>query len=217
MTAGNDRRTIAPTLLATIAACCFSYFVAALLLMHLIRPDYTVVDHMISDYAVGRFGWIMTTAFLAAAMGCLALSIGMFREGPATWPGRLGSAALIVVSAGLVVTAIFPTDLETAPSTRTGDIHTLSFLVNVASALLAVIFLGLSYGSSDYWQRRKYPALGFAALLIAAFIAQFLTLHRGAPYGITNRVFVAILMSWFISTSFWLWQVAASRQKTGKG
>jgi hypothetical protein len=104
----------------------------------------------------------------------------------------------------------FPTDLETAPSTQTGDIHTASFLVNVASVLLAAIFLGLSYGGNGYWQRRKGAALGFAALLIAAFVAQFLTLHRGAPYGITNRVFVAVLMS----TSFWLRQVATRGQET---
>jgi hypothetical protein len=34
---------------ATVAAGAFSYFVMALLLMHLIRPDYTVVDHVISE------------------------------------------------------------------------------------------------------------------------------------------------------------------------
>jgi hypothetical protein len=39
---------------------CFSYALLAIL-----RPDYTLSNHMISDYAVGRFGWIMTTAFVA--------------------------------------------------------------------------------------------------------------------------------------------------------
>lgn len=54
------------------------------------------------------------------------------------------------------------------------------------------------------WHRRRIPALIFAGLLIAAFVAQFLTLHRGAPYGITNRLFVAVLMAWLISNSLWL-------------
>src|SRR3954470_8630468 len=111
----SDPRRNPSTLLATAAAGLFCYFVIALIVMHLIRPDYTIVDHMISDYAVGRFGWIMTTAFLAAGAGCLALAIGLFRGGPPTWLGRVGSAALIVASVGLIITAIFPTDLETAP------------------------------------------------------------------------------------------------------
>ena len=201
---GNDSQKHPSTLLPTAAAGFFLYFVAALLLMHVLQPDYTVVDHMISDYAVGRFGWVMTTAFSALSLGCLALAIGLFLHGPASWLGRIGAALLIVAFAGLIVTALFPTDLETAPSTRTGDIHTLSFQVNVVSVFLSTIFLGLSYGGSPRWRPYRTPALVFAGLLAAAFVAQFLTLHRGAPYGITNRLFVAVLMAWLISNSLWL-------------
>lgn len=198
-------------LLPTAAAGFFLYFVAALLLMHAVRPDYTVVDHMISDYAVGRSGWIMTTAFLSASMGCLALAIGLFLYGPTSWLCRIGAALLVVAFAGLIVTAIFPTDLETAPSTRTGDIHAISFLVNIVSLVISTICLGSSYGSSPRWRRHRVAALAFAGLLILAFVAQYLTLHRGAPYGITNRLFVAVLMAWLISNSIWLKSAAAEK------
>lgn len=109
--------------------------------------------------------------------------------------------------------APFPTDLETAPSTRTGDIHTVSFLVNITSVLLSTICLGLSYGGSPAWRRRRIPALVFAGLLAVAFVAQYLTLHRGAPYGITNRLFVAVLMAWLISNSLWLRSVVARKHE----
>ena len=210
-TARNDSRKQTTTLLATIAIGLFAYFVAALLLLHVLKPDYTVVDHMISDYAVGRFGWIMTTAFTSLAIGCLLLAIGMLREGPPSWLGRLGAVLLLVVFAGLVVTAIFPTDLEIAPSTPTGDIHALSFFVNIVAILLSAVSFGLSYDGDEYWRRRRAFGLGLSALLIVAFLAQFFTLHRGAPYGLTNRAFVAILMIWLISTSLWLRQIAIER------
>ena len=202
------------TLLPVAAAGFFLYFVAALLLMHALRPDYTIVDHMISDYAVGRFGWIMMTAFLSFSMGCLTLAIGLFRDGPKSWLGRIGAALLIVGWAGLIVTALFPTDLETAPSTPTGDIHALSFFVNIVSILLSTICLGLSYGGSPDWRRRRTPALVLVALLVAAFVAQYLTLHRGAPYGITNRLFVAVLMAWFIANSLWLRAVVMGKAES---
>ena len=146
----------------------------------------------------------MTTAFFSLSLGCLALAVGLFLDGPSSWLGRIGPALLVVAFAGLVVTALFPTDLETAPTTRTGDIHTLSFQVNVVSILISTICLALSYGGNPRWRRRRTPALIFAGLLIAAFVAQFLILHRGAPYGIANRLFIAVLMAWLISNSLWL-------------
>jgi len=202
-------------MLATAATGFFAYFAAALLLMHLVRPDYTVVDHMISDYAVGRSGWIMTTAFLSISLGCLALAIGLLRDGPPSWLGRIGASLLLVAFAGLVVTAIFPTDLETAPSTQTGNIHALSFLVNVVSIFVSTLCLAVSYGGSPRWRRHKVPALIFAGLLIVAFVAQFLTLHRGAPYGITNRLFVLVLLAWLISNSLWLKSAAIGKTPAG--
>jgi len=195
--------------LATAAIPLFCYFVAALVVLHVLKPDYTVVDHMVSDYAVGRYGWIMTTAFASAALGCLMLGAGLLGGGPVTWTGRLGAILLLITSAGLTVTAIFPTDLETAPSTRTGDIHAMSFFVNIVAILLSALLLGFSYRGAVAWQRYKAAGLGFAALLVVAFVAQFQTLHKGAPYGITNRVFVAILMAWLVSTSLWLREVVS--------
>jgi hypothetical membrane protein len=187
----------------------FVYFVLALLLMHAIRPDYTIIDHMISDYAVGPTGWVMTTAFTSLAFGCLALAIGLLRDGPQSWLCRIGASLLIVAFIGLVVTALFPTDLETAPTTQAGNIHTISFLVNVVSILVSTLCLAFSYGSSPDWRGHSTPALIFAGLLVIAVVAQFLTLHRGAPYGIANRLFVAILMAWLILNCVWLRQVAA--------
>jgi hypothetical protein len=98
-----------------------------------------------------------------------------------------------------------------APSTQTGDIHTVSFQINVVSILVSTLCLALSYGGDPAWHRRRMPALIFAGLLSLAFVVQFLTLHRGAPYGITNRLFVAVLMAWLVSNSFWLASVAKAR------
>ncbi|MCW6532589.1 DUF998 domain-containing protein [Sphingomonas sp. MMSM20] len=211
----HDPRRDRSTILPTAAAGFFLYFAAALLLMHVIRPDYTMVDHMISDYAVGRFGWIMTTAFVSLAIGCLTLAIGLFRAGPTSWLGRTGAALLVVAFAGLIVTALFPTDLETAPSTPTGDIHTISFLVNIVSILLSTICLSLSYAAEPRWRPRRAAVLVSAGLLIAAFIGQYLTLHRGAPYGITNRLFVAALITWLILNSLWLKLAMIQRREFG--
>ena len=70
----HDLHRSRSALLPTAAIGFFGYFLAALLLMHVIRPDYTIVDHMISDYAVGQFGWIMTTAFTTVSPASRAIN-----------------------------------------------------------------------------------------------------------------------------------------------
>src|SRR5207237_9947604 len=91
---------------------------------------------MISDYAVGRYGWVMTTAFLALSCGNLMLLLGLARIGPSSVVARLGTLLLGIACIGLVLAAIFPTDPEEPRSTEPGDIHTMSFLVKVGSTVL---------------------------------------------------------------------------------
>lgn len=186
---------------AEIALACFGFFAVALILLHGLRPDYTPIDHMISDYAVGRLGWIMTTAFVVLALGCLTLGLGMVLGGPKSFTGRAGIFFLWVTTIGLLVTATFPTDLETAPTTTTGNIHTASFLVNVLSIILCSLLFALSFFRSEEWRSYRWAGSATATALIAAFIAQFLTLHRGAPYGLTNRLFVTVLIFWLLATA----------------
>ena len=194
---------------ARAATGCFSYALLAIVFMHILRPDYTPMHHMISDYAVGRFGWIMTTAFVALAGGLLMLLVGLARGGPVSAMARVAMFFLGIPCIGLIVTAMFDTDLEEATSvTRSGNIHTISFLVNVASILLAVVLLSAVFRREPSWRDHGRTAVVLASLIVLAFIFQFVTLHPGAPYGIANRLFVALLFAWLLTTSIHLLKVA---------
>ena len=149
---------------------------------------------------------------LALSYGNLMLLLGLARIGPSSVVARLGTLLLGIACIGLVVTAIFPTDLEEARSTHTGDIHTMSFLVNVGSTILAVVLLlSVSFGSDPRWHTYRRTALTMAAVVVIAFVLQFLTLHRGAPYGLANRFFVAMLLAWLLTTSIRLRVLARDR------
>jgi hypothetical membrane protein len=192
---------------ATTAIACFTYSVFALLLLHVLRPDYAPAHHFISDYAVGRYGWVMTTWFLAMSCGCLMLLLGLVRSGPNLVAARIGTLLLGVASIGLAVSAIFPTDVR-LPETTTGEIHFVSFLVNIGSIVLAIVLLSLSFGSQPRWRPYRRTALILAALVVLAVVLQFLTLHKGAPYGLANRLAVTVLIAWLLATSIRLRAVA---------
>ncbi|WP_260703343.1 DUF998 domain-containing protein [Edaphobacter flagellatus] len=192
---------------ATTSIACFTYAVLALLLLHILRPDYAPAHHMISDYAVGRYGWVMTTCFLAMSCGCLMLLLGLLRSGPVVIAARIGALLLGVASVGLVVSAIFPTDVQ-LPQTRAGEIHDMSFLVNIGSTVLAIVLLSASFGSQPRWRPYRRTALVLAGLVVLSVVLQFLTLHKGAPYGLANRLAVTMLFAWLLGTSIRLRAVA---------
>jgi len=190
--------TIWPNLVAFF----FLYAFAALALLHFLRPDYVPRTHMISDYAVGHFGWLMQTVFVAMSLGYVCLAVGLNRSGLRSLFARLAMLLLVVVSIGLIVSAIFPTDLEESTvSTRAGDIHTVSFLINVGGSILVAMLLPVAYGKHPAWRSFRMESSLLAALILIAFVVQFRTLHRGAPYGITNRAFVVVLFLWVLVTA----------------
>jgi len=41
-----------------------------------------------------------------------------------------------------------------------------------------------------------------SGLIFAGFVIQFLTLHKGMPYGLANRFFVLVLFAWLFAVAF---------------
>jgi len=180
---------------------CFIYAAVALLTLHFLRPDYAPASNFISNYAVGRYGWVMTTWFLAMSCGLLALAAGLHTSGLRSITARLGMFLLLVAAVGLVVSAVFPTDIPGAPSTRSGAIHDQSFLVNVGSIFMASILLSASFGTHPAWRSFRGTAWILTVLIFAGFVIQFLTLHKGMPYGLANRFFVLVLLTWLFGVT----------------
>jgi hypothetical protein len=189
------------TFFGTAATGCFSYAALALMLMHLLRPDLRPVSHMISEYAVGPFGWVMQSVFVGLSLGCAALLAGLAFNGPPSIAARLGVALLGVASVGLIVSAVYPMDLPGAPATRAGEMHDLSFLINVGSIALAIVLLTIGFGSDLRWRSFRRASSVLFSFIALAFVLQFLTLHKGAPYGLANRFFISVVLAWLISTS----------------
>ena len=94
------------------------------------------------------------------------------------------------------------TDLPGGLRTRAGEIHSISFLVNIGSIIVAMVLLSVSFGSSPRWRTYRSTAVVLTLLILVAFVIQFRPLHRGMPYGLANRLFLAVLFAWFLATAF---------------
>jgi hypothetical protein len=63
-------------------------FVVLLILLHILRPDLDPSWRFISEYAVGRFGYLMIIAFLTLSAGYVSLFLAIRSRVPSIW-GRL--------------------------------------------------------------------------------------------------------------------------------
>jgi hypothetical protein len=67
--------------------------------------------------------------------------------------------------------------------------------------LFAIPLLSFSFGQKSGLRPFRPVALALALAVVLAFLLQFFTLRKGMPYGLTNRLFVVVLLSWLICTA----------------
>ena len=79
---------------------------AALLLLHALSPEFAPSWRMVSEYANGRFAWLLTVVFAGWAIGSFALAA-------AAWPlsattlGRIGLLFLLLAGIGQTMGGLF--------------------------------------------------------------------------------------------------------------
>ncbi|MBC8076047.1 MAG: DUF998 domain-containing protein, partial [Chloroflexales bacterium] len=72
------------------------YTAVAIVALHLLRADLNPIEHFVSEYAVGAFGPVMTSAFITWGLGILALIIGLFRSAAPGGRSWVGSALMLI-------------------------------------------------------------------------------------------------------------------------
>jgi len=205
----TDRLT---THFANAALACFAVFALGVVLMHVLRPDIDVSSHRISDYAEGPWGGLMTAAFAGASLGCLMLALGFARSCSGSVAGWLCAAMFAVASVGLAATALFPTDMPGASITTSGDIHRISFFVNVSCIVLAALLTAVVALRDERWREHRVLAALLALLLVVAVAVQFRALYQGIANGIANRFVIGTMMIWLVVTAVRLRRLGGSSQ-----
>src|SRR5262245_50746108 len=81
--------------------------IAALVALHVLRPDVPPTSTMISQYALGRFGWVMALCFASFSVAGASLCIALFGRAPSAH-GLVGLAFLSLAAVGGAMAALFP-------------------------------------------------------------------------------------------------------------
>lgn len=183
--------------LATVSIVGTALFVVLIAALHFLSPEFDPIQRRTSEYAVGPFGYLMTTAFIALSVSTWALVIGLRRDLSEPARSRLGLALLGVFGIGLLVAAAFPTDLEGAPQTVAGTVHTINGALTFLTLVISANLLTRELKHDEKWRQTHRVAWVLALIMIPVFLAGGAAAARETGGGIAQRILLVTIATWF--------------------
>jgi len=132
--------------------------VAALLLLaslHILSPEFAPSWRMVSEYAYGHFGWVLSLMFLAWGISAWALAVAIWSQ-VTTKAGKIGLWFLIIAGIGEAMASVFDITHDTG--------HTIAGILGIVGFPIAALLLSVSLGRIQAWRDAKKPLLWIANL-----------------------------------------------------
>jgi hypothetical protein len=197
---------------ARLATASAVLFLVLVVLLHFLKPELDPSWRMISEYAIGKYGWIMTVAFLLLAFSNLSLFVAL-KPDIRTIGGYIGLAILLVSAAGTILAAFNAMDPITAgPNEMTthGNLHGLGAMLGIPTFPIAAVLISRSLAHNPAWSAQRRLLYGAAGLtwigLVIMFGSLFIMLgQNGGKFGPDvmigwpNRLLVITYCVWLIT------------------
>jgi hypothetical protein len=152
LTGDTPKIEVAGAFLAIVAAA------AALLLLvslHILSPEFDPSWRMVSEYALGHYGWVLSLMFLAWGMSSLALAVALWSQ-VKTRAGKVGLWFLVIAGIGQAMASVFDITHDTG--------HSIAGVLGIGGFTFAALLLSVSLGRTQAWRGAKKPLLWIANL-----------------------------------------------------
>jgi Protein of unknown function (DUF998) len=198
-------RISAPAARVAIAAA-----VGVLLLLaslHVLSSEFDPSWRVVSEYANGRYGWVLSLMFLSWALSSWALAVALWSQVGGIG-GRIALGFLVAAGVGEAMASVC--DIH-------HPLHNLAGMIGVLSLPIAAMGISLRLGRAPAWAAARSPLLLTANLtwltLVAMFVAVAILIggrgradHRWPVdpsrfVGWTNRLLVVVYCVWVMTAA----------------
>lgn len=202
------------TLAARIAAGLAVGAILFLVSLHALSPEFDPSWRVVSEYANGKFGWVLSLMFGAWALSNWALAMAVSPQ-VKTRAGTVGLCLLVAAGIGEAMAAVF--DIH-------HPLHDLAGAIGVPSMPIAAYLIGVTLCRTPAWAAAKQSLLWTSHLIwisLVLFIATMailvVTLHHAAGHmgphlnqlppgviavdGWANRLYVVSCCAWAIAVA----------------
>src|SRR5215469_13040416 len=152
LTGDTSKIEVAGALLAIVAAA------AALLLLvslHVLSPEFDPSFRMVSEYALGHYGSLLSLMFLVWGISSWALAVALWSQ-VKTRAGKVGLWFLVMAGIGEAMAAVFDITHDLG--------HSIAQVLGLGGFLIAAVLLSVGLGRSQAWREAKKPLLWLAIL-----------------------------------------------------
>jgi hypothetical protein len=208
---------------ARLALAAVGTFLVLLAALHVLKPELDPSWRVISEYALGRYGSLMTLAFLSLALSCASLAIAL-RPHIRSIGGKIGLAFLLLSAVGITIAGIMPTDPITTSRdalTPNGRLHELGALLDVTPFAALLISWSLARRNPAWSSARRvlFWTAGLPVLGLMVFIASVALMLPGngafgpdVLIGWPNRLMMVAYCAWLMTVA---WQaIRLGRQQS---
>jgi hypothetical protein len=192
---------------------------AALVLLaslHLLSPEFNPSWRMVSEYANGHYGWVLSLMFAAWGVSTFALAVALWSEAR-TRPVKIGLVVLTLAGIGEAMAAPFDLNHQT--------LHDLAGALGIVGLPIAAMLLSVPLSRTAAWAPARRTLLWTAnltwlsvVLLAATFVLLVVTFSQvpgGLPthpprvlppgviglVGWANRLLVVLYCVWVITVA----------------
>lgn len=170
--------------------------------LHVLSPEFDPSWRMVSEYALGRYGWVLTLMFVTQAFGSIALFFTLKNQ-VRTPGGKIGLFFLLAAGLGLTLAAIFD---------WTSPLHGLAALIGVPSQAIASIVLSVSLSRRQPQVFARTPLLITANLVWISLVVMQILLFAGLArtggefgpdvlVGWPNRILIVAYCAWLLTAA----------------
>jgi hypothetical protein len=206
------RREDAQTrLAAVIAVGGITWFLLGVAVLHVVERSLDPRRHMVSEYALGAYGWIQTFDFLAAGIGAIALGVALSRT--IDQPGRMGPLLVAGFGASALVVAFVQADGDGAVTTH-GSVHTLVSILGFAALVAGMFTLSRRFRRDPAWLTMRTPTMVWAAASTGTFF--LVPILGDSGKGVGQRIFIVVTFSWMLVAGARCLTLSRSRRMRGQ-
>ena len=176
-----------------------------LAILHVLSPEFDTSWRMVSEYALGNFGWVLSLMFLTQALSCAALFFAL-KSQVRTVGGRIGLFFLLAAGVGMAMASVFDV---------THKLHGLSALIGIPGISIAELILGVSLSRNPAWSSKRrlllwtsnLPWISLVLMVTMLFIGLSQsggTFGPGVLIGWPNRLLIVAYCGWLMLIA---WQI----------
>lgn len=187
------------------------FFLAAL---HILSPEFNPSWRMVSEYALGKYSWLLSLMFAAWGISSWALAFATWGH-VRTTAGKIGLILLVVAGIGEAMASIF--DIS-------HPLHSAASIIGIPSLPIAAMLISVSLARRPAWSASKKALLWTAnltwisvLLMAATFILLIATYTQAggdmtspptvlppgviALVGWANRLLIVVYCTWVVTVA----------------